>query len=177
MFTFDPGTSRVFEATVDVSPDIPVPDLGSIQVDAPPSDVSDADVDEQIDRLRDRFAELETVAREVVGAITSDRPEGISECRAGRGGERSGFLYEVGSRGGRQADEELEGNRPGAILKFTDSMVSTPDEAPEDISFTVLLKEVKARSCHGDDDELAKTVGEFETLDELKEDLACGSVR
>ena len=171
--TFDPGVPLVFEATVDVRPEIAVPDLESIRVDAPPAEVSDADVDEQLDRLRDRFAELETVAREVRrGDFVLVDLKGYRHEELVEGASAPDFLYEVGSRGGPpKLDEELEGNRPGAILKFTDAVASAPDAEPEDISFTVLLKEVKAKKLPPADDELAKTVGEFETLDELKEDL------
>src|SRR5688500_4707967 len=54
----------VFEATVDTRPEITLPDPASLSVVAPPSDVTDEDIDEQLERLRDRFAELETVSRE-----------------------------------------------------------------------------------------------------------------
>jgi trigger factor len=170
---FDRGVPLVFEATVDVRPEIVVPPLESIRVDAPPADVSDADVDEQLDRLRDRFAELETVAREVRrGDYVLIDLKGYRHDQLVEGASAPDFLYEVGSRGGpAKLDEELEGNRPGAILKFTDSVATAPDAPPEDISFTVLLKEVKAKKLPPTDDELAKTVGEFETLDELKDDL------
>ena len=83
------------------------------------------------------------------------------------------FLYEVGSRTGPpNLDEELEGSRPGAILKFNSAI---PEGAGElggrEISFTVLVKEVKAKKLPPLDDEFASTVGEFDSLDELKEDL------
>jgi trigger factor len=130
-------------------------------------------VDEQIDRLRDRFAELETVSREVRrGDYVLVDLKGYRNQELVEGASAPDFLYEVGSRGGPpKLDEELEGNRPGAILKFTDAVSSAPDAPPEDISFTVLLKEVKAKKLPPADDELAKTVGEFETLEELKDDL------
>ncbi|HEY7874546.1 MAG TPA: trigger factor [Actinomycetota bacterium] len=171
--TFDPGVPLVFEATVDVRPDIEVPDLGAIGVDAPPAEVSDADVDEQIDRLRDRFAELDTVTREVRrGDFALIDLKGYRNDELVEGASAPDFLYEVGSRSGPpKLDEELEGNRPGAILKFNDTIQTGPEAPTEEISFTVLLKEVKAKRLPPADDELAKTVGEFDTLDELREDL------
>ena len=170
--SFEPGSPLVFEATVDVRPDVVVPDLDSLRVDAPPAEVTDADVDEQLDRLRDRFAELETVAREVRrGDFVLVDLKGYRNDELVEGASAPDFLYEVGSRSGPpKLDDELEGNRPGAILKFTDT-IATPDAEAEDISFTVLVKEVKAKKLPAADDELAKTIGEFETLEELKEDL------
>ncbi|MDP9223524.1 MAG: trigger factor, partial [Actinomycetota bacterium] len=61
---FEEGTPLIFEVTVDVRPDISLPDLSAIAVEAPSPEVTDEDIDEQLERLRDRFAELETVGRE-----------------------------------------------------------------------------------------------------------------
>lgn len=166
---FEPGGPIVFEATVDIRPDIVVPDFDDIEVEAPPVGVSDEDVDEQLERLRDRFAELETIGREArrgdyvvidIKAYVGD--ELVEDSSA------PDLLYEVGSRSGPpKLDEEVEGNRPGAILRFT----ATPIGSDQEMIFTVLLKEVKAKVLPTLDDEFAKTVGEFDSLEELREDL------
>jgi trigger factor len=170
--TFEPGSPLVFEATVDVRPDIELPDFSSLRVDMPEDEVTDADLNEQLDRLRDRFAELETASREarrgdhvlidLKGSVHDEPVEGASA---------PDYLYEVGSRTGpAKLDEEIEGNRAGAILKFTDT-VPQGEFADQEITFTVLIKEVKAKKLPALDDEFAKTVGEFDTLEELKEDI------
>jgi trigger factor len=177
---FDAGSPLVFEATVDVRPEIELPDASAIEVEAPPSEVTDEDIEEQLERLRDRFAELESVGREARrGDFVLIDLKGYQNDQLVEGASAPDFLYEVGSRSGPPSlDEELEGNRPGAILKFTDQVhIHRDDEAEhdhshmEDISFTVLLKEVKTKKLPQLDDEFAKTVGEFDTLDELKDDL------
>ena len=169
---FEPGSPLVFEATVDIRPDFEIPDLSSITVEAPDSEVTDQDVDEQLERLRDRFAELETVGREARrGDFVLIDLKGYRHDEPVEGASAPDFLYELGSRSGPlRLDEELEGNRPGAILKFNDT-VATGDLEGEEISFTVLVKEVKAKKLPPLDDEFAKTVGEFGTLDDLKADL------
>ncbi len=177
---FEQGEPVVFEATVDIRPDIELPELSALTVEAPPADVTDADVDEQLEKLRERFAELETVSREArrgdhvlidLKGFRHDEPvEGVSA---------PDFLYEIGSRTGPpKLDEELEGSRPGAILKFTDHVHIHRDDEPdhdhtstEEISFTVLVKEVKTKKLPDLDHDLAKTVGEFDSLDELRDDL------
>jgi trigger factor len=172
---FSSGTPLVFEATVDVRPEVVVPPLGELRVEAPDSEVRPLDIDEQIERLRDRFAELETVGREVrrgdfvlldLNAYQHDQM--IEEAGA------TGYLYEVGSHEGPPSmDEELEGSRPGAILRFTDEMGPGAGElAGQHVSFTVLVKEVKAKRLPPVDDELAKTAGEFDTLTELRDSIA-----
>jgi trigger factor len=177
---FESGSPIVFEATVDVRPDIQLPDLSSLEIEAPPKEVTDADVDEQLERLRDRFAELEPVGREarrgdfVLIDIKGHQNEELIE-----GATAPDFLYEVGSRSGPPSlDTELEGARPGAILRFTDDVHIHRDEEgdhdhshTEPVTFTVLVKEVKTKKLPPLDDEFAKTVGEFDSLDDLKADL------
>ena len=171
---FEAGSPLVFEATVDVRPEITIPDLASISIEAPNAEVTDADIDQQIDRLRDRFAELEPIGREarrgdfvLIDLNAYRNGQALEEASA------ADYLYEVGSRTGPlRLDEELEGSRPGTILKFNDKLAaSAGDLAGEEVSFTVLVKEVKAKSLPPVDDDFAKTVGEFEALAELREDF------
>ncbi len=155
--TFETGEPIVFEATVDLRPEVTIPDLASVSVEAPSAEVSDDELNEQLDRLRDRFAELETIGREarrgdyVVIDLKGYRGEELVE-----GMSSPELLYEVGSQQGPpKLDGEVEGTKPGDILKFTDSVPRTeapadgpqeqrgaPSDGPkeqEDISFTVLV--------------------------------------
>lgn len=175
--TFETGEPIVFEATVDLRPEIRLPDLATLTVEAPPSEVSDQELDEQLERLRDRFADLEPIGREarqgdyvvidLKGYRSGELVEGLSSPE---------LLYEVGSQQGPpKLGGEVEGTKPGDILKFTDS-VNTGAQAGEagqaqEVSFTVLVKEVKAKKLLPLDDEFAKTVGEFDSLDDLRADL------
>jgi trigger factor len=177
---FEPGQPLVFEATVDLRPEFDLPDFTSLKVEAPESEVTDDDLSEQLDRLRDRFAELETIGRDARrGDFVLIDLKGHQNDQPVEGASAPDFLYEVGSgQGPAKLDAELEGARPGAILKFTDEVHIHKDDEPEHdhshmetISFTVLVKEVKAKKLPALDDEFAKTVGEFDTLDELKEDM------
>lgn len=170
----------VFEATVDVRPEIQLPDLSSIEVEGPDPAVTDEDIDEQLERLRDRFAELESVTRPATdGDFVLIDLKGFQHDEPVEGASAPDFLYEVGSgQGPPKLDAELRGSKPGTILKFTDEVhIHREDEPSHDhssrdtISFTVLVKEVKAKRLPVLDEEFAKTVGEFESLDALREDL------
>ncbi|HEX2057020.1 MAG TPA: trigger factor [Actinomycetota bacterium] len=169
---FDPGAPILFEATVDVRPDVQVPDLGSISIEAPSAEVTDEELAERLDHLREQFAELESVGREARrGDYVLVDLNGYRNDEPVDGASAPDFLYEVGSRSGPpKLDDELEGARPGAILKFNDTMPGG-ELAGQEISFTVLVKEVKVKRLPPLDDELAKTMGEFDTLEELKEDI------
>jgi trigger factor len=177
----DPGQLEenrplVFTATVEVRPRLTLSEEGykGFVLDVPPGEVTEADVDEFVDRLRDRFAELETVSHparrgdyvvaDIRGAV-HDRE--IAEAT------RTDHLYEVGS--GEvvpKLDDELEGRRAGEIVKFNETLLEGSGElAGQEVSFTVLVKEVKAKKLPAADDEFARTASEFDTLAELREDL------
>src|SRR5205823_1877520 len=84
-------------------------------------------------------------------------------------------LYEVGS--GTilpTVDEQLQGARAGDILRFTAEAPGHEghDHDPEIISFNVLVKEVKEKILPDATDEWASEASEFDTLDELRADIA-----
>ena len=172
---FDQGTPLVFEATVDVRPEVRLPELSDVSVQAPSDEVTDADVAEQLELLKDRFAELETIGREarrgdfaLLDIKAYQHEETVEEASA------LDYLYEIGSRTGpSRLDEELEGTRPGAILRFNDDVPLGQGEEVQqtELSFTVLVKEIKAKKLPELDDEFARTVGEFSNMAELEEDL------
>jgi trigger factor len=170
---FEEGQPVVFEATVDIRPEVKLPDLAAISITAPPSEVTEEELSDQLDRLRDRFAELEPVSREARrGDHVLIDLNGYQKGEPVEGLSAPDYLYEVGSQmGPKKLDDELEGARAGAILKFNDSVVLSEGAEPTDVGFTVLVKEVKAKKLPPLDDDFAKTVGEFDSLDGLKDDL------
>src|SRR5579884_2561465 len=131
-----------FEAVVEIRPTVAIPGYAGLQVTVPRTDVSDEDVDAQVDRLRETMAELREVARPA-----QDKDNVTIDVSGYRHGERfddlsaDDFMYEVGS--GLivpELDDNLRGARIGDILKFN-------AEAGEhgEISFQVLVKEVKEK--------------------------------
>ncbi|MEW6058737.1 MAG: trigger factor [Actinomycetota bacterium] len=170
------GKALVFTATVEVRPRLKLDesDYEGIEVRRPATEVSDREVDELLDRLRERFAELEPVSHParrgdyvVVDLRASVHDEEVPEAT------RPDYLYEVGS--GEfvgKLDEELEGRRAGEILKFNANLGERFGErAGQEVSFQVLVKEVKGKRLPAADDEFAKTASEFDTLAELRESL------
>ena len=173
----EPGKPFVFSATVEVRPRLSFEeaDYTGIKVTKPSVAVTDAEVDEWIDRLRERFAELEPVGRPVQAGdfVTVD----LTVTRGGEPVEqasRKDYLYAVGSgEVGEKLDVELVGSKPGAILKVTDTL---PERFGEDlggatVEVTALVKDVKARRLPDADDAFATTASEFDTLEELREDV------
>jgi len=61
--TFEEGQDAAFTATVEIRPTVAVPDYASLQIPHPEWEVTDQELDSQLDELRERFAELETISR------------------------------------------------------------------------------------------------------------------
>jgi trigger factor len=170
------GKPFVFTAVVEVRPRLAFEesDYAGLQVTRPPTEVTDAEVDELLERLRDRFAELEPVSRPiragdyaVIDLRAHVHEEEIAEAT------RPDYLYAVGS--GEfvpQLDTELEGTRVGEILKFNAVLDERfGDRAGQEVAFQVLVKDVKAKKLPDADDGFAKTASEFDTLEELRQSL------
>jgi trigger factor len=138
-------------------------------------DVTEADIDEWIDRLRERFAELEPADRPVIdGDFVIIDVKALSGDDEVDGLTRTDYLYFVGSgEFGKSLDEQLLGTKAGDILKVSEDMGPGAGEALEGktADLTVLVKDVKARKLPESDDDFAKTASEFDTIEELRGDL------
>lgn len=173
----EPGKPFVFTATVEVRPRLHLEDgdYKGVKVARPPLDVTEEEVDEWVDRLRQRFAELEPVERAVQDGdfVTVN----LSATKAGdpvEAASREDYLYAVGSgEFGEQLDTQLSGTKPGDILRFHDRLPERFGDALTDgsTSFQVLVKDVKGVRLPEVDDGFAKTASEFDTYQELRDDL------
>ena len=168
------GQPLVFTATLEIRPRLTLDSYDDIAIPLPSTEVTNADVDEFIDRLRDRFAELEAVGHParrgdyVVADIrTYVHDQQIDELTS------TDQLYEVGS--GQivpELDREVEGKRKGEIIKFNAVLPEAfGDRAGQEVSFQVLVKEVKAKRLPEVDDAFAKMASEFDMLEDLRTDV------
>ncbi|MGH8929932.1 MAG: trigger factor [Egibacteraceae bacterium] len=173
--TFEDGKDAEFTATVEVRPKIDVPDYSCIQIAYPDWEVTEEEIDRELDGMRDRFAELETVKRPadygdfVVVTITGKRGEEVIEQASGQD-----LLYPLGSSGPDAAmDKALEGKEAGAIVRFNDTLGDSYPEAlrGQELNFTAIVKEVKRKKLPELDDDFAVTASEFDTIEELRDDL------
>jgi trigger factor len=170
------GQPLVFTAVVEIRPRLTLDESAykGIRVDRPRIEISDENVDRFLDSLRDRFAELETVGRParsgdyaVIDVRATVHDEEVPE------GTKPDYLYAVGSgEFGDKLDAELEGKRAGDILAFNDRLgPGAGERAGQEVAFRVLVKEVKGKKLPAADDEFAKVASEFDTLDELRENI------
>jgi trigger factor len=157
-----------FEAVVEVRPQVSVAGYQGLRVTVPSPEVSDEEVDRQLDRLREQFGELHEVARPAKDGdhVTIDL-HGYRHSEQIEGLTADDFLYEVGSGAVvPELDEQLRGAKPGDILKFN----ATPP-GQEEVSFQVLVKDVKEKVLPDVTDEWAGEASEFETVDALRGDI------
>ena len=161
----------VFDAVVEVRPQINLGGYASLRITVDNPEATEDEIAERIDRLRENFAELQTVDRPAIdGDNVSIDIAGTQAGEPQAGLTTEDYLYEVGSGSVvPELDENLRGAKPGDILQFT---ANHPDPDEDPIDFRVLVKEVKAKILPAADDEWAKEASEFDTLDELRVDLA-----
>ena len=165
------GGQLVFTAEVDVVPAFELPEIDEkLVVEVEPTEVTDEDVEKELEDLRGRFATLKTINRkaktgdfatiDLVATINGEQVDSASDVS-----------YEIGS--GTMLDGQdtaLRGTKAGDEVTFT-STLKGGDHEGEEAEVTITVKAMKARELPKADDDFAQMVSEFDTIDELKEDL------
>lgn len=160
-----------FTAEMDVVPDFTLPDLDGVAVTVDEVEVTDADIDAELESLRTRFGTLITVERPVGenDFVSIDLAASIGEEKID---EVSGVSYEVGSGNMLPGlDEALLGMAAGETKDFT-APLAGGDRAGEEAQCTVTVQAVKERELPALDDDFAQVASEFDTLEELKDNVA-----
>lgn len=171
------GQSLIFTAKVTVRPDVELGEYKGIEVEKSTAVVTDEDVDKEIEKVRERNSRLITV---------EDRPAASGDTVTI---DFEGFIDGTAFEGGKGTDYDLALGSGTFIPGFEDQLVgvSKGEEKevnvtfPEDYHnkdlagkpavFKVTVKEIKLRELPDLDDEFAKDVSEFDTLEEYKADL------
>jgi trigger factor len=169
------GEPLTFSIEIGVRPKATLGEYKGLEVGRREPDVSDEAVGEELDRLRERSARLDTVDRPAVSSdfVVMDYL-GTRDGEPFAGGEGRDQMVELGS--GRLVggfEEQLEGASAGdertVTVTFPEDYPS-PELAGQEAQFAVTVKEVKAKELPALDDDLAAEAG-FDTLDELREDI------
>jgi trigger factor len=169
---FVDGQALRFTAELDVRPELTLPDLSTIAVTVDDVAVGDAEVDEQLSSLRDRFATLKTVERAAqVGDYVQIDLAATVDGQEVPGGTASNVSHEVGSNQLLPGmDEAVAGLGAGEATAFTTELVGS-EFAGRPANVSVTVRGVKEKQLPPLDDEFAQLASEFDTLDELREDL------
>jgi trigger factor len=173
-----PGEGQPLSFTIEIGvrPRAVLGTYKGLEVGRREPDIADELVDQELDRLRDRFATLDTVERPAAGGdhIVMDYMGSI-DGEPFEGGEGRDQLLELGS--GRLIpgfEEQLVGAAAGETRVVS---VTFPEEygaehlAGKDAVFDVTVSEVKAKRLPELDDAFAEEAAGFDTLAELREDI------
>ncbi|HWJ53384.1 MAG TPA: trigger factor [Propionibacteriaceae bacterium] len=162
-----------FTAEVDVRPDFELPDFSTLEATVDALEVPDGLIDSQIAALQQRFGSRETVERAAVEddvvtirLVASQDGEPLPDATA------DDVEYTVGS--GTMIDgldEAVTGLAAGESATFSSTLVGgSLSGEPADIEVTVT--KVQAQELPDADDEFAQQASEFDTIDELRADMA-----
>jgi len=159
-----------FEVEVDIRPEIKLPDFSTIELSVSDVEVTEKDVDEQIEALRVRFGTLTTIEKDAASGdfVTIDLIAKV-DGKEVEGGTANNISYEVGSnRMIDGLDVALEGMKVGENKTFNTQLVGMKEGETGEVSVT--LQAVKKRELPELNDDFAKLASEFETLEELRSD-------
>jgi trigger factor len=168
----DDGASLSFTAEVDIRPEITLPDLDGLAVSVDDAEVTDADVEAQLEELRERFGTLKGVDRpaEAGDYVSLDLVSKV-DGEEFEGGSAKGMSYVVGSGDLVEGlDDAITGKAAGDTATFTTTL-QQGERAGSEAEVTATIKSVKVKELPEVDDEFAQMASEFDTVDELKDDL------
>ena len=178
------GQPLTFTIEIGVRPIATLGDISTIEAPRREAEVDEAKIDEQIDRLREQLGRLETVERAAAdGDYVGHRLQGLDRRRGrrarllrGRRGPRPPARAGRGPVHPRASRSSSSGAAAGeervVEVTFPEDYGSAPHLAGQPAQFEVTVNEVKAKQLPELDDDFATEAGGFDTVAELREDIA-----
>ncbi|MEX0971794.1 MAG: trigger factor [Solirubrobacterales bacterium] len=171
------GEPLAFKFEIGVRPEAELGEYKGLEVGRAEPQPAEEMVEREVERIREGFAKLEPVERAAAeGDVLLVDFEGLLDGKAFEGGKASDYLLELGANQLIEGfEEQLFGAESGETRRVE---VSFPDDyqaeelAGEDAVFTVEVKEVREKILPELDDDFASEASEFETVEELRADIA-----
>ena len=171
------GEALEFKFEIGVRPKAELGEYKGLEVGKAEAEPTDEIVDREIERIREGFTKLEPVERAATeGDVLLVDFEGLLDGKAFEGGKASDYLLELGSGQLIEGfEEQLTGASAGDERQVE---VTFPEDyqaenlAGEDAVFKVEVKEVREKILPELDDDFASEASEFDTLEELRADIA-----
>jgi trigger factor len=171
------GKPFIFKATVTVKPEVTLGEYKGVEVPDKDFTVTEEDVNKELERMQRQQGQL--VAVEDGQVEKGDRViidfDGYMDGEPIQGGKAEKYVLEVGSGTFIPGfEDQLIGMKPGEEKEI---QVTFPEDysaeelAGKPATFKIKLHEIKRMELPALDDEFAQDVSEFETLDELKQDI------
>ena len=167
------GDELVFTAEVDVRPKIELPDLDALKITVDPVEVTDADVDAELESLRARFGTLTGVGRAAQnGDFVSIDLTATVDGEAVPEAATEGLSHEVGSGQLVEGLDDAIVGLPAGESRVFATTLAAGEHAGQSAQVTVTVNSVKERELPEPDDEFAQLASEFDTIEELKASLS-----
>jgi trigger factor len=175
---FNDGEELKFTAEVDVQPEVVLPEYEGLEVTVDDVALTDEEVEQQVQSLRDRFAVLASAQRPAqegdfvtLDLVASKGGAEIDDAKA------TGVSYEVGSGSMLDGlDDAVTGLSAGESTTFATKLLGG-EHAGQDVEVAVTVSAVKEKQLPELDDDFAQTASEFDTLDELRADTRARTER
>lgn len=171
------GKPFIFTATVAVKPEVTLGDYKGIEIEKKTAEVSEDELNAEIDKVRESNARMITVDDRAVqdGDITTIDFDGYVDGEPFEGGKGTDYPLTIGSHSFiDNFEEQLIGKNIGEEAEVH---VTFPDQyQAEELQgkpalFKVTVKEIKVKELPELDDDFAQDVSDFDTMDEYKADL------
>ncbi|MED0736410.1 trigger factor [Aneurinibacillus thermoaerophilus] len=172
------GQPLIFKATVTVKPEVKLGEYKGLTVEEKDFSVTDEMVEEELNNMQNRSAELVVLEDDATiekGDYAIIDFKGFVDGEAFEGGEADNYQLEIGSGTFIPGfEDQVIGMKKG---EEKDINVTFPEEyhakelAGKPAVFKVKVNEIKRKNLPELDDEFAKDVSEFDTLEELKADI------
>ena len=171
------GKDLIFTATMQTKPEAELGKYKGVEIKKIEYKVTDEDIEHELSHMQEHNSRLISIDDRPVekGDIATIDFEGFVDGKAFEGGKAEGHELEIGSNTfipgfedqiiGMKIDEEKD-----IQVKFPEEYFSK-ELAGKDATFKVKLHEIKKKELPELDDEFAKDVSEFDTLDELKKSI------
>lgn len=166
------GQPLRYSATFEIKPDVVLGNYDGLAVERPLRVISDADVEEQIERARQSAARVEPIADRTIAAeddvVTVDYEARVGEELVGRGDDR---LVRVGGDASKEMGAHLAGVEIGSTAEFSldyPEDVENADLAGKTVSFRVTVKAIGERIVPPLDDDFAKAYAGCDDLVEMR---------
>jgi trigger factor len=169
------GQTMTFRAVFETLPLVELPEWKGLPVSVKGPQVSEEDVDRELDRLREEAARYDPIEGrpsahgDYVLLDLSWKP-----LEGGKSGHDENALIEIGNAGNHpDMNRGLEGMSLGEAkdIDVTWGADAAPSVAGKTVRYAVKLKGLKKKVVPAADDEFAKDLGEFESLAQLREKL------
>jgi trigger factor len=174
------GQPLKFKAVFEIQPDFSIDGYQQVTVEKPSSDLTEAEFDTELDRIRDARSTMEPVSEDRPladgdWAQISFKGQVQGEATEAKPIEGEDTLVEIGGKNTVPAfNDALRGTKPGQELKFE---VGYPEDfgekrlAGQTVAYDVEVKGIKKKIQPELNDEFAKELGEYESIDDFKEKL------